>query len=201
MSPQMPIPKGDDPNPERMILGVTRKQRFRAYFWMAVLLVFVFLLWSLFYLRPDRWHTYTDQIAFNQVARDVTPGYVLWEDAEPAGSGFGPEEDIGTPVISSNGARMIYSSGRDSGNASLFLREWDGNNWKEPRPMRALNSAFHEISPSLSGNGELLYFSSDRPGGQGGFDIWVSKWDGAEYAWPLPLTPRVNTPFLSLIHI
>ena len=76
MSPQMPIPKGDDPNPERMILGVTRKQRFRAYFWMAVVLVFVFLLWSLFYLRPDRWHTYTDQIAFNQVARDVTPGYV-----------------------------------------------------------------------------------------------------------------------------
>jgi hypothetical protein len=33
------------------------------------------------------------------------------------------------------------------------------------------------------------------PGGQGGYDIWVSKWDGAEYAWPLPLTGRVNTPF------
>ena len=191
----LPGDTGDDPNPDRMILGVTRKQRFRLYFWLAVVLVSAFLLWSLFYLRPDRWHTYTDQIAFNQVARDVTPGYVLWEQAEPAGSGFGPEEDISTPVISSNGARMIYSSGKEDGNANLFLREWDGNDWKKPRPMRALNSAFHEISPSLSGDGELLYFSSDRPGGQGGFDIWVSKWDGSEYAWPLPLTPRVNTPF------
>ncbi|HCQ39070.1 MAG TPA: hypothetical protein DIV39_07930, partial [Verrucomicrobiales bacterium] len=68
----LPGDTGDDPNPDRMILGVTRKQRFRLYFWLAVVLVSAFLLWSLFYLRPDRWHTYTDQIAFNQVARDVT---------------------------------------------------------------------------------------------------------------------------------
>ena len=191
----LPGDSGDDPNPDRMILGTTRKQRFRFYFWLAVTLVVVFLLGALIYLRPDRWHTYTDGIAFQQVARDVTPGYVLWEEAEPAGSGFAPGDDISTPVISSNGARMIYSAGEQKGDANLFLREWDGSNWKEPRPMRALNSAFHELAPSLSGDGELLYFTSDRPGGQGGFDIWVSKWDGAEYAWPLPLTPRVNTPF------
>ena len=90
MSEQQPIPPsagrrqatylpGDtrnNTNPDRMILGVTRKQRFRLYFWLAVALVSGFLLWSLFYLRPDRWYTYTDQVAFNQVARDVTPGYV-----------------------------------------------------------------------------------------------------------------------------
>jgi len=191
----MPIPIEDNRDPDRRILGVTRKKRFRAYFWTGVILVVGFLIWALFYLRPDRWHTYTDQVSFEQVARDVEPGYVLWEKAEPAGSGLAPGDDIATPVVSSNGARMIYSAGEKDGNANLFLREWDGTNWKEPRPMRALNSAFHELAPSLSGDGELLYFTSDRPGGQGGFDIWVSKWDGAEYAWPLPLTPRVNTPF------
>ena len=61
--------------------------------------------------------------------------------------------------------------------------------------MRALNSNFDENSPSLDGNGTFLYFTSNRPGGRGGYDIWVAKWDGAEYAWPLPLTSRVNTPF------
>ena len=61
--------------------------------------------------------------------------------------------------------------------------------------MRALNSKFHENSPTLSGDGNLLLFSSNRPGGQGGEDIWVSKWDGVEYAWPLPLSSSVNTPF------
>ena len=194
MNPHMPIPVEDDHDSERRILGVTRQQRFRAYFWLGVALVAGFLIWALVYLRPDRWYTYTDG-TFSQVARDVELGYVLWEKAEPAGSGFAPEDDIGTPVISSNGARMIYSAGEKDGNANLFLREWDGSNWQDPRPMRALNSAFHELAPSLSGDGELLYFTTDRPGGQGGFDIWVAKWDGAEYAWPLPLTPRVNTPF------
>ena len=194
MNPHLPIPVEDDRDSERRILGVTRKQRFRFYFWLGVILVVGFLLWALIYLRPDRWHTYTDGV-FSQVARDVEPGYVLWEEAEPAGSGFAAEDDIGTPVISSDGARMIYSSGETAGNANLFLREWNGSSWQEPRPMRALNSAFHELSPSLSGDGNLLYFTTDRPGGQGGFDIWVAKWDGAEYAWPLPLTPRVNTPF------
>ncbi len=195
MNQPMPIPIEDDRDPDRRILGVTRRQRFRAYFWIGVILMVGFLIWALFYLRPDRWYTYTDQVAFEQVARDVEPGYVLWEKAEPVGSGLAPGDDIATPVVSSNGARMIYSAGEKDGNANLFLREWDGTDWKEPRPMRALNSSFHELAPSLSGNGELLYFTSDRPGGQGGFDIWVSKWDGSEYAWPLPLTPRVNTPF------
>lgn len=110
MNPHMPIPVEDDHDPERRILGVTRKQRFRAYFWLGTTLVVGFLLWALVYLRPDRWYTYTDG-AFSQAARDVELGYVLWEEAEQAGDGFAPEDDIGTPVISSNGARMIYSSG------------------------------------------------------------------------------------------
>ena len=82
----LPGDPGENPNPDGRILGTTRKQRFRVYFWLAVTLVVAFLLGSLIYLRPDRWHTYTDQnSSFKKVAKDVTPGYVLWEDAEPAG--------------------------------------------------------------------------------------------------------------------
>ena len=81
MNQPMPIPIEDDRDPDRRILGVTRRQRFRAYFWIGVVLMVGFLIWALFYLRPDRWYTYTDQVAFEQVARDVEPGYVLWEQA------------------------------------------------------------------------------------------------------------------------
>ncbi|NIP92439.1 MAG: hypothetical protein GWO24_02765, partial [Akkermansiaceae bacterium] len=191
--PQSAVPgEGKD---HRVILGVSRRLRFRIYLWSAVAFVVGFLVWALVYLQPQRWYKYTDQVAFEQVGRDVKLGFVLWDEAEPVDSGFSREEEVGQPVISSDGARMIHVSGEADGNANLFLRLWDGTHWGEARAMRALNSSFHETAPALSGDGELLYFASDRPGGRGGYDLWVAKWDGAEYAWPLPLTGRVNTAF------
>ena len=181
--------------PERTFLGLTRKMRYKVYAWGALAIVLGMILASLFYLRPWRWYKYTDKIAVEKVARDVEPGHVVWEKSEPVEAGFSSEDYVDQTVISSDGARMVYATGGAEGNSNLFLRLWDGTQWGPPRPMRALNSNFNETSPSLSGDGDLLVFTSDRPGGQGGEDIWISKWDGAEYAWPLPLTSRVNTPF------
>ena len=181
--------------PRKAFLGLTRARRYKIYAWSALALLLAGVVWTWWYLRPERWYKYTDQVAFEQVARDVRPGYVLWEKAAAAGEGIAPADNIHQPTISSDGSRMIYTTGAAGGDANLFLRVWDGSNWGVPRPIRALNSKFHETAPALSGDGKLLYFASDRPGGRGGYDIWVSKWDGAEYAWPVPLTERVNTPF------
>ena len=185
----------DSPVEERIIFGLPRKTRYRIYGWGALVIVLGAIVWSLSYLRPWRWHTYTDKISVEKVAVDVDPGYVLWDKAQPLDAGITQENYIDQTVISSDGVRMVYVGNEDGNDSNLFLRLWDGNEWGEPRPMRALNSKFDETSPSLSGDGNLLVFTSDRPGGQGGKDVWISKWDGAEYAWPLPLTTRVNTPF------
>jgi len=178
----------------RPFLGLTRRRRIRIYGWSAVALVLGFVVWALLYLRPDRWYTYTDQVAFEQVARDVELGHVVWEPSAPESEELGGA-DILHPAVSADGARMVHASRTEDGNADLFLRRWNGTKWSEPRRMRALNSSFNETSPALSGDGRFLYFASDRPGGRGGSDIWVATWDGAEFAWPLPLTARVNTPF------
>lgn len=188
-------PTNESAAPRKAFLGLTRARRCRIYAWSAVALLLAGVAWTWWYLRPERWYKYTDQVAFEQIARDVQPGYVLWETATPAGEGIGPADDIHQPTISSDGTRMIYTTGAANGDANLFLRVWDGSIWGAQRPMRALNSKFNETAPALSGDGRLLYFASDRPGGRGGSDIWVAKWDGAEYAWPMPLTERVNTPF------
>ncbi len=172
-----------------------RLKRFRIYRRCALVLVLAALVWTWSYLRPERWYKFTDQVSFEQVAKDVQLGFVLWEEAEPVVNGIGEAETVSQAAISSDGARMVYASAGPDGDLNLFLRVWDGTDWGEPRPMRALNSRFQETSPALSGDGSLLFFSSDRPGGRGGYDIWVSKWDGVEYAWSLPLTERVNGPF------
>ena len=187
-----------DPDPKETsgsVLGLTKKRRYKIYAWGALILLLSAVVLTGLYLRPDRWYTYTDQVAFEQVAQDVKPGYVVWDPAQAVTELIGAKDMIGQPAISSDGARMVYAVKNGEDNSNIFLRIWDGVNWQEPRPMRALNSQFNETTPTLSGNGELLFFTSDRPGGQGGKDIWVSKWDGVEYAWPLPLTARINTPF------
>jgi hypothetical protein len=172
-----------------------RRKRFRFYRWCALLLLVAGAVWTWNYLRPERWYKFTDQVSFEQIAKDVELGFVLWEPAELVVDGIDEGKDVSQPAISSDGARMVYASMGPEGDSDLFLRLWDGSSWGEARPMRALNSKFQETAPALSGDGKLLFFSSDRPGGRGGVDIWVSRWDGAEYAWSLPLTERVNSPF------
>jgi Tol biopolymer transport system component len=68
-----------------------------------------------------------------------------------------------------------------------------------------VNSPFNEAGPAISKDRLRLYFGSDRPGGFGGFDIWLSHRGSLEAPWgpPVNLGPSVNTngvenvPFLS----
>lgn len=188
-------PKDSSEQADKTLLGLTRKQRFRVYRWSAVIAVVAAMVWTFLYLQPHRWYTYTDVVSFEQVSRDVEVGYVLWEPALLLDEQLQGDQPVIDPTVSSDGARMVYAASGKDDTMDLFLRRWDGQAWSEPRPMRALSSKFQETAPCLSGNGQFLFFASDRPGGRGGMDIWVARWDGVEYAWPLPLTSRVNTPF------
>jgi len=68
--------------------------------------------------------------------------------------------------------------------------------WSEPVNLGStINTTFNEQGPTLSNDELSLYFGSDRPGGIGGFDVWVSQRACKECAWetPLNLGPAVNT--------
>jgi hypothetical protein len=57
-----------------------------------------------------------------------------------------------------------------------------------------INSASDEIAASLSAEGDQIYFASNRPGGFGGIDLYVSKKQPTG-TWSLPnnLGPAINT--------
>lgn len=61
-----------------------------------------------------------------------------------------------------------------------------------------VNSPFNDFNASLSSDGRSLYFASNRPGGEGAVDIWVSQRASIDAPWgePLNLGPTINTPFL-----
>lgn len=60
-----------------------------------------------------------------------------------------------------------------------------------------INTPANEAAPMLAADGKTLYFSSDRPGGLGGYDLYVTRrLDETWQRWSVPrnLGPEINTP-------
>jgi hypothetical protein len=81
-------------------------------------------------------------------------------------------------------ALMASASGEQY---SAFCSVWN--------PGAPVNSTFIDNSPELSKDGLSLYFGSNRPGGQGSQDIWVSRRESESAPWgePINLGPVINT--------
>ena len=61
------------------------------------------------------------------------------------------------------------------GRADMWMtrKAMRNDEWNKPVNLGPLvNSSFHEFGPLISGEGDTLYFGSDRSGGSGGMDIW-----------------------------
>src|SRR3989442_8663842 len=72
------------------------------------------------------------------------------------------------------------------------------SDWSAPVNLGpVINSAFSGQGPAISKNGLSLYFTSNRPGGLGGFDMYVSQRARVDDPWgsPVNLGPTVNTTF------
>ncbi|OJJ22315.1 hypothetical protein BKI52_06430 [marine bacterium AO1-C] len=69
--------------------------------------------------------------------------------------------------------------------------------WSKPRSLgKHINSKHRETSGCLSPDGNTLFFTSDRPGGLGGLDIYMStKNKKGRWSKPVNLGPKVNTPY------
>ena len=58
--------------------------------------------------------------------------------------------------------------------------------WSTPVNLTDINSAADDQHPAISKDGLSLYFASNRPGGCGGFDIWVAQRASVDSPWEEP---------------
>ncbi len=72
------------------------------------------------------------------------------------------------------------------------IRPEKNGTWSTPENVREVNSDSTEYYVSLSSNGNL-YFASNRPGGYGSHDIYVSEFLNGKYSTPVNLGTSVNT--------
>lgn len=108
----------------------------------------------------------------------------------------------GAHVISADGKTIVFTrcEGPDGyGSCDLYSSALIKGVWSKPLNMGSvINTRYWESQPSLSANGRLLYFVSDRPGGIGGFDIWWSSKSTRGWSRPRPASTTINTPFHEL---
>jgi outer membrane protein OmpA-like peptidoglycan-associated protein len=76
---------------------------------------------------------------------------------------------------------------------AIFSAENVKDDWSNVKLLPFCDKESNAAHPSISIEGNLLYFSSDRPGGHGGMDIWVSRRLGDDWGEPINLGPQVNT--------
>jgi peptidoglycan-associated lipoprotein len=127
---------------------------------------------------------------------------------------FKPPANVGLPVNSayfdghptlrrlpSGEYEMYFASFAEEGRpgpqlTNVYYTIFKDGKWSQPMPVVEINTDFHDRMPSISQDGHYLFFSSDRPGGFGRDDIWVSEYDFAAKRWGKPRNAgrTINTP-------
>ena len=77
----------------------------------------------------------------------------------------------------------------------IFSGSWNeaSGDWKDVQSLPFNSDEYHVAHPSLSADGQQLYFSSNMQGGYGGMDLYVSQLNNGQWTAPVNLGPVVNT--------
>lgn len=101
------------------------------------------------------------------------------------------------PVYISHDGQKLYLFRNDgAGSGDIYVSYLKGTEWTAAERMKGINSNFWEGSICFTPDEKYAYFSSERPNGVGGRDIWIAQRtpDGS-YAGALNLSTEINSPF------
>ncbi len=149
---------------------------------------------KIFYTRREGHHPQFDE----DIYVSEKNGEGKWGFPYPISRTINTQYNEGTCSISADGKVLIFTScmGRRSyGSCDLFISYREGIDWSRPVNMgENINSKYWDSQPALSADGRRLYFVSERPGGEGLRDIWMSEMDEIGNWQPaVNLGPSINT--------
>lgn len=144
-------------------------------------------------LRPNTGKTRTGDKFIEEV-------YISYNNSgnwsEPSVVPIASDYNVGTAGISADGQKMLIFMGGVTDPGNLFVITKSGDTWSKPNIISPSinNPKYLESTASITPDGKTIYFASDRPGGQGGLDIYKTQM-GANGTWsqPVNLGPGINT--------
>ncbi len=149
--------------------------------------------------RPGGYGSYDLYVATRESTDDD------WGPAVNLGPTVNSASDDGQPSISADGLSLYFeSSTRPGGFGSWDLwvttRTTKADKWGIPVNLSGINGPTDEFCPSISSDGLSLYFASNRAGGSGSWDLWVTTRATLSDPWgpPVNLGSTVNSSTLDL---
>ena len=125
-------------------------------------------------------------------------GDTLWVNVRDIGAPINTERDEGAMTVSPDGQYLFFSgcnSPEGFGSCDLYVASNTGNGWGEPVNLGPIvNTGDWESQPSFSSDGKTLYFVSNRAGGHGSSDIWITTLaDNGYWTEPVNAGDVINT--------
>lgn len=132
-------------------------------------------------------HEYYEDIFYSEFADGK------WQPAKNMRGPLNTNYHNSSVAISPDGKEMILY--QDSNGGDLFASSKKSDNtWTNPKPMDGVNSEYLENSASLTSDNQTIFFTSNRPGGYGGTDIYKAEMGkGGRWTNVQNLGPLVNT--------
>jgi outer membrane protein OmpA-like peptidoglycan-associated protein/tetratricopeptide (TPR) repeat protein len=100
----------------------------------------------------------------------------------------------GNTIYFSRNARKAKGTRHGGRPLQLYTANLVDGAWTQERRLDFCDPAWEHTHPSVSPDGSMLYFASDRPGGLGGMDIWRVRFGENGWSEPENLGSSVNTP-------
>ncbi len=110
----------------------------------------------------------------------------------------------GPAALYDDGEKMIFTRNNPNSKATkkqdgtirlqlFFAEKKEDGSWGQPELIQLAEEKYSVGHPSVSVDGTLLYFSSDMPGGQGGTDLYRSRFSNGNWNTPENLGAGINT--------
>ena len=98
------------------------------------------------------------------------------------------------PLYVTSDGNTLYLRLSKNKNADIYVSNYKEGAWTKPESLKMVNSGFNENGICFSLDGKTLYFSSDMPGGTGGYDIYESHVnEKGKWTLPINLAFPINT--------
>jgi hypothetical protein len=119
-----------------------------------------------------------------------------WQQPIDITSAMNAGEDCSSCSLNSDGT-LLFLYKTDNYDGAIYSSSYVNGNWTPIKKLnKNINTKFYESHAAISSDGKKLYFTSNREGGQGNLDIYVSSKDASgDWGPAVNLGTEINTPY------